>query len=428
MTIKHWLTALLACFLPGVVASCSDGNSVPEPDPVPEVNEKDYHFDIWVALDRHGGMGRDVQTLVRSVGSLEADQPMIDFEGNGTEVNSTLTLETIYKDEFYYQVPVSGDRFAKYRIEDNRITPVAAQRFVANSFSPRKYSHAWLDNNTLLILAANGKADKIIWTKLNADDMTILSEGTLDLQLPQGAKVFTTSGILAYRKADDRLFYFFYGKSSTGMRATSTPMHISVINATTMAVESDRQTDMADEMGGSAYGNLLQNYTIVDDDNNVYLAAFSKPEGGSEVSRLLKIPAGSTDFDPNYNGFTNEGKLLSMLYLGNSKAIVYARDDEFGTSIDSYSHYYAIIDLKTCTAQRLGFNGIQLPYSGGRFSTRLAVAFDKAFIGINPESGNPVIYIYDLKSGSLTKGAEMKEGYYFEHIRVLKNNIQSAAK
>ncbi|MDE5796139.1 MAG: hypothetical protein K2H75_03445, partial [Muribaculaceae bacterium] len=62
---------------------------------------QDYHFDLWVALDRHGGIGRDVQTLVRSINSLEADQPEITFQGTGTEVNSLLSLETILKGAYY---------------------------------------------------------------------------------------------------------------------------------------------------------------------------------------------------------------------------------------------------------------------------------------------------------------------------------------
>ena len=65
-------------------------------------------------------MGRDVQTLVRSLDNLNADQPQITFVGEGTEVNSILSLETIQKGAYYYQVPVSGDRFSKYLIKDNK--------------------------------------------------------------------------------------------------------------------------------------------------------------------------------------------------------------------------------------------------------------------------------------------------------------------
>ena len=415
--INRWMLLLLAAMLMPLV-SCSDSN--PDPDPDPDPAEKDYHFDIWVALDRHGGMARDVQTLVRSLSTLEANQPEITFEGQGTEVNSILSLETIYKGAYYYQVPVSSDRFAKYAIENNKVQLIAAHPFQTNTYSARKYTHAWLSDNTLLIMAANGKADKIVWTKLNTDDMSIISEGTLDISLPEGAKAFTTSGIAAYRKSDNRLFYFYYGKSSASRGKRVTPFYITVINPDNMQVQSNELNGLSDEMVGSAYGELLQPSTLIDNQNNLYIACF-KTENGEEKSQLLKIPSGQTKFDPNYNGFTNAGKLVAVIYVGNGKALAYAREDSKGTEIDSYSHYYAIIDLPTASQTNLSIGGQMLPYSGGRFSCRMAADFGKAYLGVNPENSNPCIYIYDSATGSIIKGVDMKEGYYFEQIRILKN-------
>lgn len=80
----------------------------------------------------------------------------------------------------------------------------------------RGYTHAWLDDHTLLIMAANGDADKVIWTKLNADDMRILAEGTLTFLCQKGAKVFTASGILTYNEKSGKLYYFYFGKDKTG--------------------------------------------------------------------------------------------------------------------------------------------------------------------------------------------------------------------
>lgn len=52
-------------------SACSDDDEpTPGPEPAPEAQT--YHFDIWIALDKHGGMGRDVQTLVKSIDSLKA--------------------------------------------------------------------------------------------------------------------------------------------------------------------------------------------------------------------------------------------------------------------------------------------------------------------------------------------------------------------
>ena len=114
-----------------------------------------------------------------------------------------------------------------------------------------------------------------------------------------------------------------------------------------------------------------------------------------------------------------------MEYLGNGKVLGYAREDALGTSIDSYSHYYTIIDLNSKTNTPIRCNGAQLPYSGGRFSQRTAVVNGKAYIGVNPENSNPCIYIYDIATGNTVKGVEIAEGYYFEQIRVLEKKADS---
>lgn len=413
------LFAFIATLLTLSFNACSDDDKeIPAPGPEPTV--QNYHFDVWIAVDKHGGMGRDVKTIVKSLDSLKAGQPTINFVGEGTEVNSIMSLETITKGQYYYQIPVSGDRFSKYTLTDNTIKVIQEQKFVKNTYNTRKYTHAWIDDNTLVIMAANGDGNRIIWTKLKASDMSILDEGTLDVTVPEGDKIFSTSGILTYRNSDKKLIYFYLGKKSA--RGDTTPFFFTaVINPDNMKVESNIRNTMAHEMVGSAYGELLQKCTMVDDEGNLYLAGFTNIDDTNEKSHLLRIKSGEKDFDPSYEGFTNAGKLLSVEYLGNGKALAYAREDKLGMVIDSYSHYYAIIDLMAKTCTRISYNGQELPYSGGRFSQRTAVVDGKAYIGVNPEKSNPCIYIYDIKTGKVEKGADITEGYYFEQIRVLDN-------
>ena len=400
------------------LSSCSSDDN-DEPNVGPE-NEKSYHFDLWVALDRHGGMGRDVQTLVRSINSLDADQPEITFQGTGTEVNAIMSLETILKGAYYYQVPVSGDRFSKYVIKDNEIQVVKEQVFKTNTYNTRKYTHAWLDDSTLVIVAANGDGDKIIWTKLNTDNMSIISEGTLDIPMPEGAEIFTTSGLLTYRHSDRHLFYFYYAKTSGRRGKRVTPMMTAVVNPETMAVEQNYPCFMDCEMVGTAFGELLQTTTIIDEANNLYIATVTG-ENGSEEGHLLKIPAGKTDFDPSYDGFSHQGKLISILYVGEGKALVYTRDDRLGINVDDFSHYYGVLDVASKKFTPLAYEGEQLPMSSGRFSSRMAYADGNAYIGVDAEGQQPQIYIYNVKNGTLSKGATIAPGYYFEQIRVVEN-------
>ena len=393
-----------------------------------------HHFDLTVTVGKQGGMGRDVTTIMQSRTTLDGG-PTVDFKNMGAEINADYSMEMILKGKYYYQVPVSADRFVKLQFVNNKMEVVQAQPFVENTYNTRQYCHAWTSDNTLLIMAANGDKNAIVWTKLNTDDMSIISEGTLSLQVADGYDNFTTSGILAYRESDNKLFYFYYCKKGSGRTAKNEPnFHIAVIDANTMAVEQDIINSEANEMAGSAYGELLQQTTFFDEKGNLYLVAFSDTEIGEE-GKLLRISKGNYNFDAGYNGFPNsDGKLLTTQYLGNGKVFTYSRNDALteddgkgGTrkanQIDSYSHYYSVIDLNANTRTRMAVNGSDIDYSSGRFSQRSA--FDrgagKVFFGVNTQDAAPCVYIYDVATGAVSKGVDVAEGYYFEQIRLVED-------
>lgn len=399
-------------------AACSNetpGGGSEEPEPAGKV-----HFDIFMSVGEHGGMGGGENTIVKSVESLTADQPMIDIQGSGVELNP-YTIELISKGKYYYQIPSKQTRFTKFQILNNKIEVVQEQPFVVNSYTERKYAHAWLDDKTLLIMAANGDADKIIWTKLNAEDMSILAEGTLELPLPQGAAVFTTTGILTYNEKVGKLYYFYYGKDKAGRKGVPTSNFLTaVINPSDMKVESNKVNALAAEMAGSSYGQLLQECVTYDEAGNLYLAAFTEKDG-LEEGCLLRINKGEADFDPSYNGYPNaDGKLCTVQYLGNGKALTYARNQSADAGRDTYSLYYSIVDLKTGERTRLTCDGKDVGYSSGRFSQRSVVVNGKAYIGVNTETST-CIYIYDVATGITEKGADIAQGYYFDALRVVEN-------
>ena len=390
-----------------------------------------YHFDLTVTVGKQGGMGRDVTTIMQTRDSLNAGSE-VTFQGVGAEINADYTMEAIYRGKYYYQVPVSGDRFLKFQFKDNRVVKVQEQPFAQNTYNIRQYTHAWINDSTLIIMAANGDKKAVIWTKLNTNDMRILSEGTLNLELGEW-DAFTSSGILAYRESDGKLFYFYYKKKGSGRKATNEKFfHVAVINATSMAVESDVINSEANEMAGSAYGELLQQITFFDEQGNLYLVCFND-EDSKEMGRLLRIKKGQTDFEAGYNGFPNpDGKLLTVQYMGNGKVFCYSRHDdtELGTAIDSYAHYYSVVDLNAKTRTRMAFGGQDIAYSSGRFSQRSAVDSKrgKVFFGVNTETAQPQIYVYDIATGSVSEGVKIQEGYYFEQIRLLEGDSYTVVR
>ena len=384
-----------------------------------------HHFDLTVTVGKQGGMGRDVTTIMQSRDKL-TEGSVVDFKNVGAEINADYSMEVILKGKYYYQVPVSSDRFVKLQFKDNKMEVVKSRPFKENTYNTRQYCHAWTAENQLVIMAANGDKNAIVWTKLNTDDMTIAGEGTLGISVADGWETFTTSGILAYRESDNKLFYFYYNKKGSGRKATKEEkFHVAVINAETMAVEQDNFCPLVAEMAGSAYGELLQQTTFFDESGNLYLVAFSDTSIGEE-GKLLRIKKGEFNIDADFNGFPNsDGKLLTTQYLGNGKVFCYSRHDDetLGTAIDSYAHYYSIVDMKANTRTRMSFGGSEIPYSSGRFSQRSA--FDpgenKVYFGVNTETAQPQIYVYDVKTGEVSKGISVAEGYYFEQIRLVED-------
>lgn len=419
------LFAFMAIFMM-VVSFTACGDDIPDPNPGEQINEGDYHFDLFVTVDKHGGMSSDNTTIVNSCNTLTANKGVLTIERQGAELG-IYSMESISKGKYYYQIPYSGDRFIKYQIKDNVVSIVKERPFAQNVYKIRSYTHAWLDDKTLVIMSSTGDTKNIIWTKLNTDDMTILAEGQLSIEVPEGWDILTTSGILTYRQADNKLFYFYYAKKGSGRTATKEDrFRTAVINPSTMEVASESVAPVDSEMAGSAYGELMQSSVMYDEAGNLYLACFNKEEDGDKIERgmLLKIKAGETAFDPSYNGYTDSnGKLMTIQYIGDNKALVYARDDAAGTAIDSYSHYYAFIDLSTGSKTRLSYGGKEIAYSGGRFSQRSVIFNNKIYIGVNTEADtNAIIYIYDIKTGAIEKGAEVDGRFYFDMIRVIEND------
>ena len=413
-------SAMAALMLAAAFTSCSKDDD--EPSSNPDEPTTPYHYDLTVSIGNHGGMGQDKQGhLTMSLDALNDASKTINFEGQGSEITE-YTMEGICKGKYMYQVPVSADRFSKLQFKNNKMEIIQEQKFKDNTYSPRNYTHAWINDNTLVIMASDGDNKEVIWTKLNTDNMTIIDEGKLAIPAKEGYTVLTTSGILTYRKSDNKLFYFYYWKTQKRKGVVEPNFHIAVVNPETMAVEKDITNTEGEQMQGSAYGELLQSIIFFDNDDNLYLSAFNEVDS-KNIGRLLRIKKGEFDFEKNYNAFPEaKGKLLSVQYLGGSKVLAYSGDADAGTNIGSTAYYYSIIDINTKTSTRLAYKGSEIPYSSGSFSLRSVFNSkeNKAYFGVNT-ANEQTVYIYDVKTGDVTKGISLASGYYFDLIRIFED-------
>ena len=116
------------------------------------------------------------------------------------------------------------------------------------------------------------------------------------------------------------------------------------------------------------------------------------------------------------------GKTFTVQYLGNGKALAYSGDNAVGSSIGDVAYYYSIIDVNSKSSTRLAYNGTEIPYSSGSFSQRSVYNANekKAYIGVNT-ADEQCIYIYDVATSTVTKGASIAAGYYFDQIRLFQD-------
>lgn len=433
-TLKNLMLLLLTgCTL--FFSACSDDDNDND-RPVTPPATKDVHYDIWVGLDQ-SNMGQFGSLLVQNVNSLEESKE-IDFKNFGCNVTSTFgkTDAAIIKGKYYYQVDaINEDRFVKFQILNNQLTRIHEQPFKKNTYTPGRYTHVWLNDETFIIFAANGKKDDVIWTKLNAETLEIINEGSLNLKGETDVTKFTTSGLAAYRKSDNKIIYFF--KHNPGRNKVAPPYFFAAfIDANTMKIENIIKEDRAEEMAGSAYGELRQNKMFFDENENLYLACNTQIEKSENTTcqfgNLLRINKGEFDFDKSYKGFDDkEGKIVTVNYMGNNKVLLYIQDPKHtGISDDNskeegwgnaYNCYYAMYDINTNALTEFKYEGKNLPYNTGTFSQRSFVLDDKAFIGVNPKDSQPVIYIYNSKDNTVSKGITIQEGYEFSRINYIHN-------
>ena len=436
--LKMFALALLATLVTVNFTACSDDDDpVPSPEPVnptpePEVNPfEGYRFDIWATVGSTSGMGSTSTLVVKNVDDVTVEGT-ISFDNQGTDVTADLYQESIIKGKYYYQVPVSKDRFGKYEISDNGGIKVVAERpFAENTYKDRRYTHAWIGSNQLVILAANGDTNDVIWTKLqdNGSSLDIVSEGSLNLAELSDIQKYATSGLATYRASDNKILYITCEKNSKA----DLKVALVVIDASSMKVENVDYTTVAEEMSGTAYGEWLQDKMFLNDNDDLYLPLIAKIPGAEKstcrYSRIVRVKAGTNKFDTNWIGFNtgeNNGKIVTSSYAGNGKALLYIQDPEHtGTSGDNklaegwgdkYNCYYAIYDLATESLTELQYGGKKLPYNAGTFSQRSFRVGDYTLIGLNPDAAPMDIMIYNSKTGEVTKGATVAAGYEFSRL------------
>lgn len=421
-----------------------------------------YHFDLMVSVGGTTGMGSSgvTSTLIRNLtpDEVEDAKNTISFKGIGVDIQAEINSESIIRNGYYYEAsPLSNSWYGKYIINDNKkVETVARYEMGSKVFKAKQYTHAWTGDNTLVFMGADkavsnrgsnkATSNTIMWSRVkdNGSSLTMEAEGVLDLTTPTksfkegGITAFSTTGLATYRASDKTLIYAFVDNDLTAKTLVK-GVFVAFIDPATMEVKKVIKDDRAETLSGTAYGELQQDKMFFDENGDLYIAGenyitcTNSTSTTSQYGRILRIKKDATEFDKDYLGYADyqDGKILSMDYLGNGKiamtmqdpvktGLSSSRDYYAGWSQNDISTYYIIYDMASGKATDLS----EIPFSSGSFSDRVAVVNGKCYIASSPDTSKdvlPAIYIYDIASGKLTKGASIEAGFYINRLNVVDN-------
>lgn len=314
-------TKFLLCLLLSVTLfSCSDSDS-DGPETKPESLYQEEGYVLASASQSTAGYSY--------YAGYFGELPMGDVDLTKKSAYSTFSIRMVYKN-FMYGVSLTGDKkLSKQAIlkSSGSVVEVAAIPLI-DYISAIK-----IISDDLGVYSTGGNRALFLFNPTTMENL-----GQIDMTSAQNFPANETNIYthLAYRKSDNRLFAtLFTNSSKTGQFYDAENVYVEVINLTTKKWEKTAKYEQATYPVSRGLENGL-----VDEQGNVYIVTqgqygLDRELGPTAAKRskpqILKIPAGSTDFDPTYSfnpvnavGMPN---LLFQLVLGtiyDANGIVYA--------------------------------------------------------------------------------------------------------
>lgn len=420
---KNFATLLLSSLLTlGLLSSCGEDTPAPTPTPVEAEG-----FDLWIPVQGATGKTQkeyDQNIIVRA---KDLTKGTISIKGKGADTGGTaLTPHIIYRDGYYYGVSREGN-FGKFEVGS---TVRTIKEFPLPMIKDRQFSHAWLDRKTVVLVSSTGKQKEVSWARIDTQEMKLLDSGTLDLKVPASDEIFCASGLLGYRQSDNTLIFphiYIAKKRSERAKMLRGEIYVAFIDAATMQVKSVDTDKRADWLGSISFGDNRTCSTFTDKAGNFYFVAAKilketkRPSTTAQRSLVLRVNSGAMETDKSYDAYDQpRGKIIDLTPVSDDEVMLYVQDPKQATpdnpiwdsAKNRYVFFWQIMNLRTHKVRRI--EGV--PFSVGNFSHFAAPSAGKVYLGANVASGNSCIYIYDLKSGKVSKGAELEAGFEIERI------------
>ena len=426
MTKAYRLVATLVATLVTLSFTACDSDT---PNPQEEVT---VGYDLWVPID--GATGQSTANTDPHIIARVADltKGVFSIKGEGAETSaSPLTPYVVYHKGYYYSVSREG-RFGKFRVSNTGIETI--KEFPMPQILDRRFSHAWLDDNTLVMVSSVGDKQEMSWVKVDVNKMVITAEGKLGLPKPEEGEIFNSSGLLGYRKADNTLIYpHVYmeksKKTSMALPPKRNEIYIAFIDATTMQVKKIDKDTRCEHLSSTSFGETRCQKTFFDSKGNFYFAAATcnipenakKKSSTKQRSFLFRVNAGSMETDKSFDGYAQpRGKIITVFPLNDDEVLLYMQDPDFkekgntewSSKKNRYIYYWLRCNIKTQQVEHIK----DIPFSNGNFGQLVVRNGDLVSIGANVEGAPTAIYQYNINTRKVTKGATLADGFEIDRI------------
>lgn len=327
------------------------------------------------------------------------------LEGKGVHLPDGLMLTN--KGGYFYFLEWPARTLVKYQVHANGLQLQQKLPMSDNHFEAYSGWVVWTGPNQILLGSMEQKI--FYYTEIDVAAMKVLRRGKLDVPAPPKDNLNYPS--ISVQFVRNQLL-FFYTFQEGYMREHITPAEDLMYGAVFNYPELKRIKTFQDgrTTWPGSYGIWITN--AVADQDTVYV--LGQPGGRMAVHpklrpAVLRVKPGGDAFDPDYffdlGGNKNE-ELYSLQAVKNGLAITKVVNTDLVTKFDDYiqrkTSHYELLDLRHQKRIKIPQLKIELD-----FFKDVVADGDLVYLPVYLNNGNTRFWIYNLKTRSVTEGAEI---------------------
>lgn len=406
MKTRSILSAVAAAI---VLTACSKSeNTAPvEPKPTDSTGTNTGKYIVTVTPIASTGVADYLVT------SNSLDEGKVSIIGNGLEQDGTYRYYLTTNNKFFSFLYGQGNPGAvtAYNLTDGKL------KKLTNFQTETVQAFAAVNEDVLLMkISRNISAPTSYWYKVNTNSLTITGEGAIN------TKEVLNNGELAFfswlTQVGNKIYapIFSIKGAAPSAFATDYPNSawIAVFSYPEMKLEKVFKDDRS-----SYIGQYFTNGLGTVNNGDIYAFSAANATDGKKItttnpSAVLRIPAGTTEFDKNY--FFNVSQvsggynIVNWTHVGGNNFIVSSKKKQ---SDGSYSAETTIAAVNVVDKSFKVVSGMPKPEDVKSFTQRNNYSTKDGktgYIGVNLKSGESYVYKIDAATATATRGLKVEGG------------------